>query len=50
MRNMKRIVMILAIFLLLGIVFSSCNINKPPCPAYDTQVEEINEDNTDAQA
>lgn len=32
---MKKIAIIFAVALLIGISLSSCRSNKPPCPAYD---------------
>ena len=37
---MKRILLIFAAFIVLGIAFSSCQIRKPLCPAY-SQVEVV---------
>ncbi len=35
---MKKILLIFAAFIILGTVFSSCQLQKPLCPAY-SQVE-----------
>ena len=39
---MKKLAIVFAFALLLGVSLSSCRSLKPPCPAYDTaQVEQI---------
>jgi len=39
---MKKIAIIFAFALLLGISLSSCRSNKPPCPAYESvSVEQV---------
>jgi len=37
---MKKIFVLLAVLVVVGVSVSSCRSSKPPCPAYKTQIEE----------